>query len=148
MDLAKLKAELDLGHPTTGAYDTNDAAAMGQINAENRTKLNILSMTELREWAAVDARAFNLRQAIGNEGLSNQVRNLAILGDILLGTDDGALDPGNAIHVTMVNELVAAGVWSAADKTALIAKATEDVSRAVELGLGKVGEGHIAQARA
>lgn len=147
MDIDALSVELAGSHTVTGPYDADAETAASQLNAVNLARLVSLSMTEVREWAAVNARAFNLRAAIDNEALTDQVRNLAILGDTLLGTDDGQLDPSNAIHVGMVNELVAAGVWSTADKTALVAKATEDISRATELGFGTIHIADIEDAR-
>ena len=57
------------------------------------------------------------------------------------------MSPDNAIHVAMVNELVPE-VWSNDDKTALVAKATETVSRATVLGLGVVKVGNVVHARA
>lgn len=148
MDLAALQAELTTGHPDTGAYDADNAFAAAQLNAVNRTRLRAVSMTELREWAAVGARAFKIQAGIANVGLTDQQRSLCIIADKLLGTDDGELDPSNSEHVALINELVDASVLDAADKTALIAKATDDVSRAVELGLGVVKVGHVEQARA
>jgi len=147
VDLQALKTELLSGHPVTGAYDANNQLAADQLNAVNRTKLRPLTMTELREWAAVNGRAFKLRQAIDNVALTDQVRNLAIVGDALLSTDGGTLDPGNPVHAALVNELVTAAVWSAADRTELVTKATDNISRAVELGLDPVEEKHVRWAR-
>lgn len=36
MDLVALRAELDAGHPDTGAYSANDATATDELNAVNR----------------------------------------------------------------------------------------------------------------
>ena len=38
MDYVALKAELDAGHPTTGAYNVDDTLAAAELNAENRPK--------------------------------------------------------------------------------------------------------------
>lgn len=143
-----LADELTAGHPNSGAYPLDDQAAADVLNTANRTRLRAVSMTELREWAALNARAFKLRVGIDNTGLSDQVRNLCIILDSILGTDDGKLDPSNGLHVAMVNELVAAGVWSAADRTALVAAATDSITRGEELGLGHVQPGHVANAKA
>ena len=104
-------------------------------------------MTELREWAAVGERAFKINQGIDDTGLSDQQRNLCLIGDRLLGTDSGNLNPANPAHVAFVNELVDAGVLSAGDRTALVVKATESISRAVELRLGFIYPGHVQTAR-
>lgn len=142
-----LKDEL-INDPLSRGYPgMSDADAAANLNTVYRTRLRAVSMTELREWAAVDARAFNIRTGIDNGVLTNQQRSLCIIADKLLGTDDGTLDPSNAQHATFINELVAADVLSADDKTALVAKATDNISRAVELGLGVVAPGHIENAR-
>ena len=132
MDLQALKTELDAGHPVTGAYNVDDALAAGELNAVNQTKVRAISITELREWASENARAFNLfnAQTTGGTGDTDQVRSLAIVGMSILNSGTGNLDPSNDTHVDLVNELVAGGVWSAADRTALIAKASDDMSRA------------------
>ena len=147
MNIDALKVELLAGHPVSGAYDADDAIAAAQLNAVNRTRLRAVSMRELREWAAIGARAFKIRQGIDNTGLTDQQRNLCLIGDKLLGTDDGNLDPSNSAHVAFVNELVAAGVLSAGDRTALVMKATDNISWAEELGFGTVKVGHVQMAR-
>jgi hypothetical protein len=43
--------------------------------------------------------------------------------------------------------LVSANIISAADRTALVDKATENISRGTELGLGTVRVGYVQQAR-
>ncbi len=152
MDYTALATELAGTHPVTGAYDADDAIAAGQLNAVNRTRLRPLSMMELREWAGLSGRGFAIYSAIADTGLTNQQRNVAYVADKLLGTDDGNLDPGNALHVGMVDVLVSASIISAADKTALVTKATDNVSRAEELekefGASVVREGDVQIARA
>jgi hypothetical protein len=147
MSIAKLKTELT-DDPLERGYSSMTAEeASASLNTVNRTRLVALSMQELREWAGINARGFNILAGISNEALTDQQRNICCVADKLIGTDDGKLDPGNALHVAMINELVSAGVISAADRTALVAKATDDISRATELGLGKVRVGHIQETR-
>ncbi len=147
-DIAKLKAEID-GDPLPRGYsDMTDAEAAASLNTEDRSEIRPMSMQQLREWAAVGGRGFKVKQAIDNEGLDESVRNLAYIGDKLMGTDDAQLNPGNAEHVAFVNGLVAGGVISSADKDAMVEKATVAISRAVELGIGRVREGTVAEARA
>ncbi len=142
-----LSDELVAGHPVTGAYDADDELARAELYAVNVPDVQALSMHSLREWASVGERAFKITTGIADVGLTDQQRNLCILADKLLGTDDGTLDPSNAEHVTFVNELVAANVLSAADKTALIAKATALVSVVRKENLGHVAISDITKAR-
>ena len=148
MNIDALKAELTAGHPDTGPYDADAATAANQLNAVNRTMLVALTMTELREWAASSARAFKLRHGIDDASLADQQRNLCIIADKLLNTDDGTLDPDNPVHVGLINQLVAAGVLTTTDRADLVKKATQNISRAEQLGLGFVREGTVLQARA
>lgn len=147
MNIDILRSELAAGHPDTGAYDADPASAAAQLNAVNRTRLRPLTVTQLREWAALSARGFKLRRGIDDTNLTDQQRNLCLIADKLLGTDDGNLDPSNAEHRAFIEELVAAGVLNIADKSALAVKATDRVSRAGELGLGTVRPGHVIEAR-
>ena len=147
MSLQALRTELDAGHPNTGAYSADDGIAASEINAINRSRVRAITIGELREWAAENARAYKLHQA-QESGATDQVKNLAIIGMAILNAGQTGLDPSNQMHVAMVNGLVAGGVWNVADREALISKATDDVSRANELGFGRVKRGHIQMARA
>ena len=142
-----LKEEID-GDPLGRGYDSmTNAEVTISLNTVDRTRLETLSMQELREWTAENARGFNIMSGITNVALTDQVRNLCYVADKLIGTDDGQLSPGNALHVDMINDLVAANVISNADRTALVTKATKNLSRATELGIGQVKEGHVQEAR-
>ena len=147
MDINALAAELTAGQPDTGAYDADHAVAAGQLNALNRTRLRPLTMQELREWAGLNAHGFNIYSAITNTALTDQERNVAYVADKLMGTDGGSLDPGNILHLAIVNVLVTAGIIDTDDRAALADKATEEISRATELGLGVVRAGDVQRAR-
>ncbi len=147
INLEVLKTELLAGHPVTGAYNVDDALAAGEINAENVTRFVPLSVAKLREWAATNARAHNLNAA-QTTGATDQIKNIAVILMGIFNSDDGILDPGNSIHVAAVNELVAASVWTSGDRDDLVTKATEAASQATVLGLGRVREGEVQQARA
>jgi len=146
MNLIALKTELDAGHPVTGVYDADIAVAAGQLNAVNQTRVRAIDITELREWASEDERAYKLFQA-QTTGETDQIKNLAIVGISMLNSGQTGLDPSNEMHVEMVNGLVAGGVWTSDDRTALIAKASDDMSRAEKIGIGMVQPGNVTQAR-
>ncbi len=148
MNYAILSTELS-GDPLGRSYSgMSDAEAAADLNTEYRTQVQSLSMQGLREWAATGARGFKIQAAITNEALTDQQRNVAYVGDKLLGTDDAQLDPSNAGHVAFVNELVSAGIITSDDRAALVTKATVNLSRATELGLPFVYPGHVQDARA
>ncbi len=62
MNYEALKAELDAGHPTTGAYDADAATAAGQLNALNRTRI-VSSMSGSDMWANTVPAEFNALEA-------------------------------------------------------------------------------------
>jgi len=146
MDIAALKTELALLHAVTGEYNSDNVLAAAELNAKNLTRIRALSMTEVREWSGVGARAFKIRQGITTSS-TDQIKSLCIIADAILSTDDSKLDPDNPLHVGMISELVSGGVLSTGDRTALITKATESISRATKLGLGTVKAGHVEEAR-
>jgi hypothetical protein len=147
VDIDRLRDELTDDPVAMGYSGMNDVSATEALNSQDRDMLGPVGMTALREWAAIGARAFKVRRGIADPALSNQVRSLCIIADQLLGTDDGVLDPSNQKHLDLVNELVAAGVLSATDRTALAQKATTIVSRAAEIGLPRIRSGNVMEAR-
>lgn len=130
MNLDDLKAELANGHPSTGPYDADDAVAAGQLNAVNRTR-NIESVTGQQIFEAVVPAHYN--------ALSADFKQL-FLGIIGMGDI-----PVNGTNTKAA--LVAMFSGATATLNALAALQTEEVSRAVELGLGFVYPGHIENAR-
>ena len=143
-----LKDEIDNDPLGRGYAGTSDQDIANSLNSKDHDNLVALSSTELRIWAAESARAFNIREAISDGTKVDQVRNLSLILDKLLGTDDGVLDPSIAAHVAMINQLVLAGVLADSDRTALVAAATQLISRAKQLGLPLAKVGHIQIARA
>lgn len=147
MNYTALAAELTDDTLARGYSAMTDAEAAADLNTVYRTRLRPLSMMELREWAGLNARGFKIYSAISDGTKTDQQRNVAYVADKLLGTDNGTLDPRNDLHVAMVDTLVSAGIISADDKAALVAKATDNISRANELGLGTIREGDIQVVR-
>jgi hypothetical protein len=129
MNYEILKAELASGHPDTGAYDADDAVAAAQLNAVNRTKnktsmsgSEVMNAVDAAEWATLDA------------AQKQTVWDICHLGTV---------NPFGVEQALMI------GVFGAgsATITALQAIRKYDVSRATELGLSRVREGTVTQAR-
>lgn len=130
MDYAALKAELLAGHPVTGAYDADDTVAAGQLNALNRTRVrgsmsgdDLFQQTDSTEFAA----------------LTDAKKQLWLA---FCGRD--SVNPSGA-NVVFVQWVFGGG---SATVTALNAARQEAISRATELGLPVIREGHVQQARA
>lgn len=129
--IAELKAELIAGHPDTGPYSLNDATAADEINVVNRTKPKP-SLTGDEVFGATDGAEFI--------GLSDhqQILWLSFCGR-------PQIDPFQSANVDLVKHLFGAG---SATVTALVALRSKAVSRAEELGLHRVREGTVTEARA
>lgn len=132
MDIAALKAELAAGHPDTGAYTTgNPETAAAELNAVNRTKNKssltgdeMFDATVIADWA----------------GLTDHQQQLWVSF-----TSKDSIDPFGVANVAFVTNLFGAGSDTV---VALNSLRTDDVSRAVELGLGEVKPGHVIEALA
>ena len=130
-DIPKLKTELAAGHPDTGAYDADAQIAADQLNAVNRS-INRASMSGDEMFSHTDTTDFAGLTA------AKQSNWLAFCGR-------DSIDPWGAANVAFVQWIFGAG---AATLTALAGARTTDVSRAVEVGIGFVHAGHVAEARA
>ena len=130
MNLAALAAELTAGHPDTGAYDADAATAATEINAVNRSR-NKTSMTGSEILNNVDASEWGTRSADQKQVVWDVVH----LGDI---------NPFG-VEATLITAAFdgAGGVTLAA----LGAARVESISRATELGLGRVVVGNVIEAR-
>lgn len=149
-NLQALKAELDAGHPVTGAYSANSEAAAEEINALNRTRINAIGSAELLAWSGQSSSGDRPRIIKIEEGKANadeQCAALCITAEQMIMRDNTSLDLNLPDRVAMLNALVAYGVLSAADKASIDALAEESISRADELSLGSVRAGTIEQAR-
>lgn len=129
MDIATLKAELVAGHPDTGAYNVDDEIAAGQLNAVNRTT-NRSSMT------------------------GSEILNEIVKADFNLLAADDQKRVWDIVHLGVVNPfgieadmMVDIFGGSSATIIALQAARKNNVSRAVELGLGRIGPGNVTEAK-
>lgn len=129
MNIAALKVELLAGHPDTGAYDADAVLAMDELNLVNRTT-NRTSMTGSEVANAVVPSEFAALDA------TEQVEfwNVVHLGD---------LNPFG-IEATLLTNIFGGGSDTI---IALNALRKNNVSRAVEIGLGIIKHGHVLEAR-
>ena len=128
-----LKAELDAGHPITGAYNVDDALAAGELNLAN-IEVEKLT-TPLEAMNATDATEFN--------ALTDADKSLWAS---VLAWETINLNAG-------VGLATATGIWAGAAGTitrpALIATRTQLINRATDLGLQfkTVATDHVTKAR-
>lgn len=150
MNLVTLQSELE-NDPQSLGYTGDDVADAALLNATNRTTYQALGSRALLAWGAAGARLSKINDAANRvspfDSLPASARSVAMAADRMLSRADTELDLANAGHVALVDALVASQVLTANDKAELLAMATVARSRADELGLGKVGPHHLAQAR-
>lgn len=130
MDLDILKAELLAGHPGTGAYNSDDFVAAGELNVVNRTR-NRATVTGSEILNSTDDVEF------GALTVQNQELWLA-----LCGVED--VDTASGVAKSLEADLFGGGTTT---RTNLAAIRSQDVSRGQELGLGRVGQGDVEDAR-
>ena len=130
MDYVKLKAKLLEGHPVTGAFDAVAAVAAAQFNVVNRTRI--------RESMSGDE-AFQQTDKVGFAGLTEEKKQLWLA---FCGRDQ--INPSEGANIDFVK-----WVFGDTSKTVinLNAARTEQISWAVELGLGTIAPGDVENAR-
>jgi len=160
MNLAALKTELLAGHPDTGPYNADDTLAAGELNAVNRTWLVVIPSEELLVWAAGGSDDLATPPVLSRYERVELASTRKPPFDSLPGSAVGAakavmkmFDMGLDLHLNkpgrtaMLTGLVAAGIFTTAESDELVALATQNISRAVELGLGTIEEEHVRHAR-
>lgn len=126
MDIEILRAELN-----AGSYNADPQLAADQLNAPSVTRIKP-SMTGAEIWAHVDLDEF----AALTSGLKSQMLALGTYESV--DSSDGGW--GQRVVMSIFGN-------NAATITALKAARNETISRAEQLGLGKVTMSHVLEAR-
>ena len=130
MDYISLKAELDAGHPDTGAYNVDDALAADELNAVNRTR-NRGSMLGDEIFAATDNAEF--------VGLIDHKQQLWVSF-----TSKDQINAFETVNINFVDHIFGP---ASTTKSTLAGLRIEDVSRATEIGLDEPNASHVTHAR-
>jgi hypothetical protein len=134
IDYVALKAELDAGHPVTGAYDANDQLAADELNLANIDEDNVTTGFDCQ--IATDPDEFQA-QSIADQQLWST----------LCGWDQ--VDFNNGIARS-----TAQGMWQgaggAATRPALVALSKNTVNRTSQINVGRpiITKEQVANARA
>lgn len=144
------------GNPVTETVFTMtpDAVADSLNDATQRTRYQVVTSAELLAWSGQGAndgsstpsRYERIEAAAANHA-SLSVKGVAKAAVSLINRDGTALDFNLPDRVNMVAALVAGGVITQDEANGLFALAEVPISRAAELGLGKVKPGHVIMAR-
>lgn len=151
MNYEILKAELNGGHPSTGAYSKNDQEAADQLNIKNINRFKPIESATLLAWAAGTTpgekpRIRKLRVAAETNPLDT-LRGIAEAAVLMIERDSTTFDLNLPDRGAMLDALVQGNVLSAGDKDSIELLATEQISRATELGLPVIRPGEVAMAR-
>jgi len=153
MSKAKLRTEL-LSDPLGVGYSgMSDQECANSLNAQTRSKTVAISSAELLAWSGAGAtETIKSRYERIEDAAADHV-SLAVKGACkaaikLIERDSTMLDLSLADREAMVDALVAGSVLTADEKAELVALGTESISRAQELGIGKVLPGYVMKARA
>ncbi len=133
-NLAALKAELDAGHPVTGAYSVDDATAADEINA-----VNIAS--------EIDVSHKSFLGAIKRIHWPTDQAHRDYLIFISQGPTIPLQDPEVQTMLTHATGGIFPTASAAATRTAIMALWATTISRAQELNLGRVATGTVQNAR-
>lgn len=128
-NIAIIKTELAGVHPVTGVYDVDNQLAADQLNVVNRTT-NKTEMSASEVYNAID---------VTNWLALTDAQRQEIWDILHLGT----INPFG-FEATRFTTIFGGG---SATITALAAARVNNVSRAVELGIGVVKRDHVRQAR-
>lgn len=170
MDLVALKAELDAGHPDTGAYNASDSLAADELNAQNRPAdgsisevVKYVSEQKSRSNNGTDTRAQYITYRLdlvaaaspsqdvfgsGNNLQPKEIEAAIAFRKIIESPQLEAINFVTTEISGMLEDLRAAQIMKAADVTAIKAVSSDQQSRAQEIGLGVVRVGHVTEARA
>lgn len=171
--LVTLRAELDAGHPNTGAYDADPQIAANQLNETNRPGDG--DPNELIRYVWLERHRENTGTDLNNSYIYGRIRHMADQG---VGSNPFGADPAisltldqlasactflniiegiqNNVPVSlgddrlrnMLADLRDSGAMNNGDRSAILALADNELSRVQELGLPRVRAADVAAARA
>lgn len=143
MDIQVLKDEITNDPNGVGYTEMTDEEIATELNAKNKQVVSPILSTELLSWAAGNGRYVGIETLSNNGAASKQVRSIAKAAIKMIERDGTKLDTSKPEIMAMIDVLVAASAITVDDKTELLALANKTKSRAEELGLPYIYEGHI-----
>lgn len=172
MDLKRLK-QLDIDEGTSGSSPADAVGtpeSPGPLNAPTVTVYGDITVADVRQWGAAQRRLEKLKKGVAgtlldgvtpfvvpepyrSAGVSQEdVRNYCDTA-LTLWTGDAdsrAINLGSATNQQMIDVIVACGILTSDDKSALMSRGANQVSPAVNTpGVGQwVGAGDLENARA
>ena len=125
----------------------NDEEVVASLNGSGRTEKVAITSNELLAWSVYEGRLARIKRGVA-DGVDDTEKSLCEACYLLIQRDNTTLDLNDQSRIDMLDALVAYGRITAAERDGLYNKATRQISRAKELGLGRVRLGDIQTARA
>ena len=147
MNYSKLADELTNDPLGRGYSGMSDEEAANDLMSEYRTLYSPITMGNIIRWAARYDAIYSLETAVTSGDADKRRLARAALAMIESPQVD-TLDIGDVEISGMFDELVTLGVFTSAEQDDLVAFGTSTISRATEVGLGRVKPGYVGKARA
>lgn len=145
-NISIIKTEIDNDPLARGYASMSNEEVVVSLLTDDRTKLVPISSSELLAWSVSGGRLARIKAGIDG-GVDDVEKSLCEVCYIMIRRDSTSLDLNEQTRVDMLDALVAYGRLTDSDRTDLYNKATVSISRAEELGIGRVRSGDVAQAR-
>ena len=147
MNYSKLTDELTNDPLGRGYSGMTDAEAANDLMSEYRTLYSPITMGNIIRWAARHDAIHSLETAVAS-GVADKRRLARAALAMIDSPQIDSLDIGDVEISGMFDALVTLGVFTSAEQDDLVAFGTSTISRASEVGLGRVKPGYVGKARA
>ena len=150
MDYIALKAELDLGHPDTGAYNVDNTLAAGELNAVNRTVNYPLLLDSINYAIRENGKWTAFRELADLQTVPGTYDNQSMreFMDMFTGfTSLPNVDMQGAYMTALLAAMVTETSMTAPVSAALSSLGEQVISRTVEIGIGEPNTSHVEYAR-
>lgn len=147
MDTKALHTEISTDPLSLGYLPGSVDNAYTLLTTKNRSVTDRIPSLDLHTWSAgfaapsADSRIERITEA--SVSGPAKIKGIAQIALRILRREDAGVDIANPQHIAMIDGLVAGGVLTTADKTALVTLGTKSVTRAEELGLSGLTKQHI-----
>jgi hypothetical protein len=110
-------------------WNDSNAAIAAELNAITTTGTpRLLTSAQLMNWAVKRGVFPKVQAALKNAETPAPVLRIAEIAEVMVNNGDKSFDAGDADHLAMIDAMIAAGLATADDKTALLAYAATTIT--------------------
>jgi hypothetical protein len=147
MNHSKLRDELTIDPLGRGYSGIADEQAADDLMSKYRTLVSPITMANIIRWSARHDTIHALETAVAS-GVADKRRLARAALALIESPQIDTLDLGDVEISGMFDALVTLGVFTSAEQDDLVAFGASLISRATEIGLGRVKPGYVGKARA